>query len=565
MAVSLECLVQQIERLAGDQPRDVDLLIQTAATHARTLSPHDADLEPLIARLNGRLRAGPVAAKVARRRVGAFYTPPKLVDFILDHTLKPWLAAHPNREPTVLDPSCGTGRFLLAAGHRLAQRRVDRAGESVGSAWTHIGPLLRGLDTDPIATAWLAGHIEFLADGHADAASGIRTVDALGADGLRTCSADIVVGNPPFGSPLKQATDAESARRAAKELGGCVGRYTDLAAIFLGHCCSVVQKGGALGMVQPLSVLASRDAAPIRAALMESCTPTAAWASPARVFDADVFTCVLAFTQGPAPAAVTVNRFRDLPPQPCGTATIRAQDASWAALATAAMGFPDVPRYQSSGTIGDIAAATADFRDQYYGLKPAIVECGEQMDEGAVPVVTTGVLDPARCQWGRQPIRLFGTKWNRPGITISALDPQMQAWATGRLVPKVMLPTQTRTLEPVLDVAGRWLPSVPIITITTPDPEDLSRVAAVLACPLVSLLAIHRSLGTARSPKAIKLSASEVLMLPTPIDQDAWSEAAGRFELAQHAKDQTACDAHLHACATLMLGAYRVDKKAIGP
>ena len=564
MATSLECMVQQIERLAGVHANNVDRLIQFAAIHVRTLSQECSDMEPLIARLGGRLRAGAAAARAARQRAGAFYTPPLLVDFILEHTLEPWLAEHPGCEPTVLDPACGTGRFLLAAGHRLVQLAIDRTGESAGSAWKRIGPLLHGLDSDPIATAWLAGRIESLANGDAGAAPGIRTVDALGQHGIRTCRADIVVGNPPFGSPLKQASDAEAARLAARELGGRVGRYTDLAAIFLGHARCAVNDGGYLAMVQPLSVLASRDATPVRTALLETCTPTVAWASGGRIFDADVFTCALAFKHGPSPVEATVRRFRDLPAERCGTATLHTQDASWAPLATSAMGFPDIPEFHAGGTLGDIADATADFRDQYYGLKPAIIECTDPIDADVAPVVTTGVLDPARCYWGSRPIRLFREVWHRPGIHLPSLDPMMQAWASSRLVAKVMLPTQTRTLEPVLDTEGKWLPSVPIITITASEPTDLPRIAAVLACPLISLLAVHRCLGTARSPKAIKLSASDALRLPIPADGAAWEAAARSFVLAQQADDQAGCDAHLRRCQSLMLEAFGV-KKTIGP
>lgn len=565
MATLLKNVVAQIERLAGDGTFNADRLIQYAAAHVRTLSDACPELEPLIPELGSRLRAGP-DAKAAQQQAGAYYTPPSLVDHVLDHTLEPWLRDHPHLEPTMLDPACGTGRFLLAAGHRLVQRRMARQGVTEAAAWQHVGPLLRGMDSDPIATAWLAGRIQSLAGGDAAATAGIATVDALGEHGIQSCGVDIVVGNPPFGSPLKQASNAESARRAAQALGGRVGRYTDLAALFLGHAATAVRDGGYLAMVQPLSVLASRDAAPVRATLLESCMLTAAWASGKRIFDADVFTCALAFKKVPSPRTCRVRRFRDLPAAACGSATIGIGDQTWSPLATAAMGFPDMPVFRSRGTIGDMAEATADFRDQYYGLKHAIVECSDSIDAGVAPIVTTGVLDPARCHWGARPIRLFGRLWSRPGIVLKSLDDSMQTWARTRLVPKLMLPTQTRVLEPVLDLDGRWLPSVPIITITATNPDDLARVAAVLACPLIALLALHRCLGTARSPKAIKVSASEVLMLPTPADEGEWDAGAGAFVLAQQANDQVICDAYLQRCADHMLAAYGVrEKKAIGP
>ena len=567
MMAMLEPLIRQITTLADELDstckNDAERLLHAAAVYMRSCGSEQPELERLIPDLGSMLRCEGTTGKAARQRAGAYYTPPMLVGFILDHTLDLWLAENPDCEPTVLDPSCGTGRFLLAAGRRLVRRHISRTGESESAAWRHVGPLLLGLDSDQIATAWLAGRIQSLAGGDHAAATGIQTTDALGEEGIRNCRADIVVGNPPFGSPLKQASDAEAARRAMKALGGRVGPYTDLAAIFLGHARAAVNDGGFLAMVQPLSVLASRDADQVRAALLETCTPTAAWASGKRIFDADVFTCAVVFKKGPSPRECHVSRFRDLPAHACGSATIGTGDRSWSPLATAAMGFPDVPEFQDAGTIGDIAEATADFRDQYYGLKQAIIECGTSLEDGVAPVVTTGVLDSARCYWGDRPIRLFGQLWNRPGIVISSLDTSMQEWATARLVPKLMLPTQTRTLEPVLDLDGRWLPSVPIISITARRLSDLPRIAAVLACPLISLLALHRCLGTARSPKAIKLSASDVLSLPTPADEAAWEAGASAFVLAQQTQDQTERDACLLQCGEHMLTAYRVEHAAI--
>jgi hypothetical protein len=148
---------------------------------------------------------------------------------------------------------------------------------------------------------------------------------------------------------------------------------------------------------------------------------------------------------------------------------------------------------------------------------------------------------------------------------LAALDQPMQTWAAARLVPKLLLPTQTRTLEPVLDLDGRWLPSVPIITITASNEDDLPRIAAVLACPLISLLAAHRCLGTARSPRAIKLSARDVLTIPTPRHEAEWEAGARSFGLAQQADDQETCDNHLTRCGEHMMTAYGVGEKAIGP
>lgn len=57
-----------------------------------------------------------------KRQLGTFYTPSDVVDFIVGETVRSWLRLvqhSPKRTPTVLDPACGTGIFLLCAFDKL--------------------------------------------------------------------------------------------------------------------------------------------------------------------------------------------------------------------------------------------------------------------------------------------------------------------------------------------------------------------------------------------------------------------------------------------------------------
>jgi len=71
-----------------------------------------------------------------RRRIGEYYTPLWLVDFILDHFNL--------RDKSILDPFCGSGTFLVRAFHR----KVDQ-GEDVDKAFDS----LIGYDVNPLAVA----------------------------------------------------------------------------------------------------------------------------------------------------------------------------------------------------------------------------------------------------------------------------------------------------------------------------------------------------------------------------------------------------------------------------
>jgi hypothetical protein len=204
--------------------------------------------------------------------------------------------------------------------------------------------------------------------------------------------------------------------------------------------------------------------------------------------------------------------------------------ATWSVLITHGS-VPEVDLPPAAGTLGDLATATAGFRDEYYGLAPYVVDRAEADDEAFPKLVTSGLLDPLRCWWGRRPARFARRRWSAPRLDRAALaegDPSLSGWVEARLVPKVVLATQTRVLEPAVDGAGTWVPSVPVIAVHGAS-GDLWRIAAVLAAPPVSAWALARFGGAALSSEAIKLSARQVLEVPVPADRRSWCAAADRL------------------------------------
>ena len=152
-------------------------------------------------------RAMPVSQ---RKLLGAWYTPPRLVDAVVAEVRRGF-------EPhTVLDPACGDGRFLTPF--------ADTA-------------TVTGIDIDP-ATTWTSG-------------------DSLAIDWADQ-RFDAVVGNPPFLNQLASSTS----RNGRSKFGG--GPYADSAAEFLALAVHLARPGGRVGLVLPLSLLSTRDAAAIR-------------------------------------------------------------------------------------------------------------------------------------------------------------------------------------------------------------------------------------------------------------------------------------------------------------
>ena len=445
------------------------------------------------------------SAAAARKQRGDYPTPPWLVERVVANTVPEQLA---RRSITVLDPACGDGRFLLAAARRL---------HAAGAALEDVTLVGTDIDADAVATARraLAESPDCL-----DRNCRVERGDALAHDwaGARF---DLIVGNPPYVSQLAASTT----RGGSSRHGG--GPYADVAAEFVALAGRLVRPaGGRIGLVLPQSILSSRDAAVVRAELDRRATITWSWWSAGHVFDAQVHVCAIAFEARPA----VLDAARE--------------QGSWGHVVTDALGVPAVPTLATAGTLGPRARLTANFRDQYYGLVPAVVEDGD-----GPPLVTSGLVDPARCAWGRRDVTFARRRFQRPTVDLTRLSPSMRRWADGLLVPKVLVANQTRVIEAVTDPDGRWLPGVPVITARPTVPADLWPVAAVLTSPVASAWAWHRAAGTGLSATSLRLGPRWLTELPWP---------AGDLGPAVDALR----DGDLVACGRAVLRAYDIDAEA---
>ena len=132
------------------------------------------------------------------------------------------------------------------------------------------------------------------------------------------------------------------------------------------------------------------------------------------------------------------------------------------------------------------------------------------------------------------------------------------AWITDRMIPKVILATQTRTIEVFVDAQGVYVPSTPLITVTPRQPEMLWHVAAALASPVCSAHALCHYSGAALHVDAIKLSAKQVLTLPAPKPSATWDEAARELQAAHEARGERDRGRHLLQFAEVATASYEL-------
>lgn len=523
-----------------------------------------------------------------RKARGSYYTPPDVVDGLLRICLDPLLAeledagADAVAEVRILDPTCGTGNFLFAAFERV-RRALVRCGVPYDAAAAGAVRCVVGVDLDPEAIQICRTILLGAAGDGVDATALDRRIvcaDSLvmprrppftlfavdGEWGLdwETLMVevgadegfDLVIGNPPFLSQLQAETmfAGPYLEKVKGRFSDSARGYVDPAALFLVvGLDSLKMDRGCLCLVEPLAVLSTRGAMRVRQSLLARAALTDVWFAEDRVFeDADVEVWAPVLRTGVSAMPVTLSCGRDF--RAVGTSDPPNVEAeSWGSLLAQRRGVP-ARDWSTAGTLGDVASATADFRDQYYGLAGHVVDCAEGGDD--LPrLVTSGLIDPAHLMWSQRATTFNRVRFLAPRVKISELSEDLQTWARKRLVPKVLVATQTKVLEPIVDIDGSLLPSVPVISVETFG-ESLWRVAAVLASPPIAAIAALRHSGAALSPDALKLSARDILALPLPAGVEDWDASAKAFEQASTALSDSDRYDHLLQSAEAMCAAY---------
>jgi hypothetical protein len=115
--------------------------------------------------------------------IGQFFTPRHITQFMVD-------LCEVNRDDRVVDPTCGTGGFLIAALHRMIGNEH--------MTHTQINELVRehlqGFDSDPIITALCIANMILRGDG----TTGITKGNCFTHKDYPEGTATVLVGNPPF-------------------------------------------------------------------------------------------------------------------------------------------------------------------------------------------------------------------------------------------------------------------------------------------------------------------------------------------------------------------------------
>lgn len=277
---------------------------------------------------------GTYVERKEKKQKGQYYTPPAIVNYILDEVgyRQDNNIANPNRR--LIDPACGSGTFLVQAAQRLvaAYRQAGAQTNDPLEVLNRVRNNLYGFDLNPFAcylaeVNLLIQTLDLVKD--AFDATGrppklepfhIYNVDALArpehnyysavystllADELQevdqiksrapgTPHANgfaFVVANPPYGATLTDDYKDRLRSDYANVFGGRVDTYI----FFMKLGMELLGAGGKMGYITPNTFLMGVQAAPLREQILAACRINQIVDLPQGIWDDATVDCVLTF------------------------------------------------------------------------------------------------------------------------------------------------------------------------------------------------------------------------------------------------------------------------------
>ncbi len=237
-----------------------------------------------------------IVANTMKRERGQFFTPLNVV-----RTMVEILA--PELNERVLDPACGSGRFLVACLDRFRQhvaeakgprtrveaRRFRNSPEILATAAEYARDQLFGIDVDPELVRAARMYMLLNNDGHGNlvdanslevtVGTAPRVFEATGHQ-VGLGSFDVVLTNPPFGADIpiddpQVLANYELGHRFTRVGEGRWMPRDELQKkmppeiLFIERCLQWLKPGGRMGIVVPDGILGNPDNEPIRAWILE--------------------------------------------------------------------------------------------------------------------------------------------------------------------------------------------------------------------------------------------------------------------------------------------------------
>jgi len=211
-----------------------------------------------------------------RGPLGQFFTPREIIDFMVG-------VVDPRDNEIVLDPSCGSGGFLISAMRKVwgdlhekyIQGRIDDLEEQKTN---YAENRLFGIDINE-RLAWVAKmNMVFHGDGHGGIVHSNALTITTRNNELVSKKYDVILTNPPFGSKINDPKILSDPR--FKEISRT--KLTEV--LFLALCINLLKPYGRLGIVLPDGILTNSSLKFVRDYIKKETIVKAVISSPQEAF-----------------------------------------------------------------------------------------------------------------------------------------------------------------------------------------------------------------------------------------------------------------------------------------
>jgi hypothetical protein len=423
----------------------------------------DAIAQPVVA-------ASKTAQTTAQKLAGAYYTPPSVVDHMVQNTIGAMLNSPSTAPPScgipslhILDPACGSGAFLLGAYRYLLDWQLQRClanncrqslvQDDQGN-WqltladrSQLLNQLYGVDIDPqaIAVTKLALWLMLLescpiAPPLPALALNLRCGNALidtdcynfawqpaFPDVFANGGFDVVLGNPPYLDSEGMALHLPQWRQiCCQQYRSAVGNW-DLFCVFIEKAIDLCRPGGFVSLIVPNKLASAEYAGAVRRLLRQAADLiTIRDYSAVPVFAASVYPlafvaqkCLPPTVRG-GESQVHYEVMQDLHQvQQARSIGLSVSPTAVWSLSTSRTQSDLLQRLQAFPPLGGLASVCgAATVAEAYRLQ-VLIQDRPGLAPGDLRLVNSGTIDRYELLWGQKPLRYLGQVYHHPTIAVA--------------------------------------------------------------------------------------------------------------------------------------------------
>jgi N-6 DNA Methylase/TaqI-like C-terminal specificity domain len=435
---------------------------------------------------------------------GSYYTPVPLVDFAIENTVTVWTGL-----PTVLDPACGGGFFLLAAYQELLDQQgrlltytdreqillncihgVDINPQAV--TVTQLSLLLKLRENQPeqplpdLSQNICCGNaVISFQDNHFNWEEKFPQI-------FRSGGFNIIIGNPPYVDSEWMTRYLPSWRQyCTRHYKSATGNW-DLFCIFIEKSLSLCRSNGLISLVVPNKLASADYAAGARSLLTtQSQILTLQDYSQSTTFAASVYPLVFIAQKRSAPL------IQHDPGAPWTIAATQPQSQLLTRLRT-------FPKLETIAQVNGAATVAEAYQIQ------ALIQEGQPSDP--LRVVNSGTIDRYCFLWGQKPMRYLGQSYLQPVIRDGEQLPPKRLQQAQQ--SKIIVSGMTQRLECAIDQNGSFLAGKSTVIIYASQTYDLRYLLGILNSRLISFYLTSYFGGNCLKGKYLRIGSPQLRQVP---------------------------------------------------